>query len=133
MHLRPYQQQAADAVLREFASGHQATAVVMPTGCGKTVLFATLAALTEENHGGDEWLVGVGFETGESPDPGTSPGTDLSGGGQDQLRHGELPGNRDGGAASESAHSGGSFACRSLFDTDTDFGPDLQELQREWE
>ena len=133
MHLRPYQQQAAESVLKEFEAGRQMTSVVMPTGCGKTVLFAIISALTEEDHGGDEWLAGVGFEAGEGIDPGSPTGTDLSGSGQDQHRHGELPGNRDGGASSESAHSGGSFACRSLFDTDTDFGPDLQELQREWD
>lgn len=37
---RPYQQEAEDGVFREFTAGNQSTLVVMPTGTGKTYLFA---------------------------------------------------------------------------------------------
>ncbi len=40
MTLRKYQREAADAVEREFADGNRSTLVVLPTGTGKTVLFA---------------------------------------------------------------------------------------------
>ena len=40
MKLRPYQEEAVDAVAREFASGKRSTLVVLPTGCGKTVVFS---------------------------------------------------------------------------------------------
>jgi superfamily II DNA or RNA helicase len=39
--LRPYQEDAIRAVLDEFNSGIQRTAVVLPTGMGKTVIFCT--------------------------------------------------------------------------------------------
>ena len=42
MNLRPYQQHAVDAVERTFAD-HQAALLVLPTGCGKTVVFSHLA------------------------------------------------------------------------------------------
>jgi superfamily II DNA or RNA helicase len=41
--LRPYQVAAIAAVQREFARGIRRTLVVLPTGCGKTVVFADLA------------------------------------------------------------------------------------------
>lgn len=40
MQLRPYQIQAKDAVLSEWSEGHQKTLLVLPTGTGKTVVFA---------------------------------------------------------------------------------------------
>jgi superfamily II DNA or RNA helicase len=40
--LRPYQQEAHDCVLRDFESS-SSTLCVMPTGCGKTVLFGAVA------------------------------------------------------------------------------------------
>lgn len=40
MNLRPYQLSAASAVESEWDSGRQRTLVVMPTGTGKTILFA---------------------------------------------------------------------------------------------
>ena len=123
MHLRPYQQQAAESVLKEFEAGRQMTSVVMPTGCGKTVLFAIISALTEEDHGGDEWLAGVGFEAGEGIDPGSPTGTDLSGSGQGFEGHGEIPGDRNGGFAGQPSRSERPFAHRGLFDSDSDFGP----------
>jgi len=43
MNLRPYQEQAVDAVLRAHVD-HQAALLVLPTGCGKTVVFSHLAA-----------------------------------------------------------------------------------------
>lgn len=41
--LRPYQQDAIAGVEREWAEGRTRTLVVLPTGCGKTVVFAELA------------------------------------------------------------------------------------------
>lgn len=43
MKLRPYQAEAKDAILHEWESGHQRTLLVLPTGCGKTVVFAKVA------------------------------------------------------------------------------------------
>ena len=40
--LRPYQKEASDNILAEWESGKQSTMVVMPTGSGKTVLFANI-------------------------------------------------------------------------------------------
>lgn len=40
--LRPYQQAAADAVLREWDDGNQRTLLVLPTGTGKTIVFAKI-------------------------------------------------------------------------------------------
>lgn len=40
MQLRPYQAQAKDAVLSEWEKGHRKTLLVLPTGTGKTVVFA---------------------------------------------------------------------------------------------
>ena len=44
---RQYQLEAIDAVRREWHAGNRKTAVVMPTGTGKTITFATMA---------DSWL-----------------------------------------------------------------------------
>ena len=41
MTLRPYQAEAVDAILSEWSAGeHRKTLLVLPTGCGKTVVFA---------------------------------------------------------------------------------------------
>lgn len=40
MELRPYQQEAMAAVLSEWDSGNSKTLLVLPTGCGKTIVFA---------------------------------------------------------------------------------------------
>lgn len=40
--LRPYQVEARDAVLSAWDSGHQRTLLVLPTGCGKTIAFASI-------------------------------------------------------------------------------------------
>lgn len=45
MELRPYQKEAKEAVLTEWNNGVQRTLLVLPTGCGKTVVFAKI---TEE-------------------------------------------------------------------------------------
>ena len=42
IQLRPYQEQAKDAVLGEWDNGIQKTLLVLPTGCGKTVVFAKI-------------------------------------------------------------------------------------------
>lgn len=44
LSLRPYQQEAVQAVASEFKSGKRSTLVVHPTGCGKTVVFSAIAA-----------------------------------------------------------------------------------------
>lgn len=43
MELRPYQREAKNAVLDQWASGVSRTLLVLPTGCGKTIVFCTLA------------------------------------------------------------------------------------------
>lgn len=43
MELRPYQQEARQAVEKEWACGVDRTLLVLPTGCGKTIVFAKIA------------------------------------------------------------------------------------------
>ena len=43
MELRPYQAEARQAVHAEWAAGHSRTLLVLPTGTGKTVVFAAVA------------------------------------------------------------------------------------------
>ncbi|MBQ7744921.1 MAG: DEAD/DEAH box helicase [Ruminococcus sp.] len=45
MELRPYQQEAKDRIFEEWDSGRNKTLLVLPTGCGKTIVFAKV---TEE-------------------------------------------------------------------------------------
>ena len=45
MELRPYQQEAMDAILEAWENGTHKTLLVLPTGCGKTIVFAKV---TEE-------------------------------------------------------------------------------------
>lgn len=40
MELRPYQQEAKEAIQREWANGIKRTLLVLPTGCGKTIVFS---------------------------------------------------------------------------------------------
>lgn len=40
MELRPYQQEAKDAVFEQWDNGIRKTLLVLPTGCGKTIVFA---------------------------------------------------------------------------------------------
>lgn len=42
MELRPYQKEAEEAVLSQWASGVNRTLLVLPTGCGKTVVFCKI-------------------------------------------------------------------------------------------
>lgn len=43
MELRPYQREAVAAIEGEWGQGRRRTLLVLPTGCGKTVVFATVA------------------------------------------------------------------------------------------
>lgn len=47
MNLRPYQQAALEAVRAAYRQKHRAALVVMPTGTGKTVLFAEISRLAK--------------------------------------------------------------------------------------
>ncbi|QDU68170.1 DEAD/DEAH box helicase [Engelhardtia mirabilis] len=47
MQLRPYQTEALEAVREAYRRGHRAVLVVMPTGTGKTVLFAEISRLAK--------------------------------------------------------------------------------------
>lgn len=42
MELRPYQQEAKDAILQNWDEGIKNTLLVLPTGCGKTIVFTKL-------------------------------------------------------------------------------------------
>ncbi len=42
MQMRPYQQAARTAVHREWDEGRNRTLLVLPTGCGKTIVFAKI-------------------------------------------------------------------------------------------
>ena len=43
MELRPYQAEAKTSVFEQWSKGFQKTLVVLPTGTGKTVVFAKIA------------------------------------------------------------------------------------------
>lgn len=45
MELRPYQEEAKTAIFEQWGSGNARTLLVLPTGCGKTIVFAKV---TEE-------------------------------------------------------------------------------------
>ena len=45
IELRPYQAEAIDAVFVEFQKGHDRTLVVLPTGTGKTIVFAKVVEI----------------------------------------------------------------------------------------
>jgi len=42
MELRPYQNEAREAVHNEWANGNRITLLVLPTGCGKTIVFSKI-------------------------------------------------------------------------------------------
>ena len=48
VELRPYQQEAMSAVLNEWDSGNSKTLLVLPTGCGKTIVFAKIVLQEEK-------------------------------------------------------------------------------------
>lgn len=43
MDLRPYQEEAKSAIFNQWAGGARKTLLVLPTGCGKTIVFAKVA------------------------------------------------------------------------------------------
>ena len=43
MELRPYQQEARQAVTEKWNNGDKRTLLVLPTGCGKTIVFAKIS------------------------------------------------------------------------------------------
>lgn len=43
MELRPYQQSAREAIFEQWENGTKRTLLVLPTGCGKTIVFAKVA------------------------------------------------------------------------------------------
>lgn len=53
--LRPYQQQARDRIHAEWDAGHTRTLLVLPTGTGKTIVFASVAA--DQARAGDRVLI----------------------------------------------------------------------------
>lgn len=53
--LRPYQQQARDYIHAEWENGHTRTLLVLPTGTGKTIVFASVAA--DQVRAGDRVLI----------------------------------------------------------------------------
>ena len=53
--LRPYQQQARDKIHAEWESGRSRTLLVLPTGTGKTIVFASIAA--DQVRAGDRVLI----------------------------------------------------------------------------
>lgn len=55
MELRPYQQEAKDSIFDEWEKGVKKTLLVLPTGCGKTIVFAKVAEQCVRN--GDRVLI----------------------------------------------------------------------------
>lgn len=55
IQMRPYQQAAKKAIHNEWDNGHQHTLLVLPTGCGKTIVFA--AVVEDQVRAGDRVLI----------------------------------------------------------------------------
>ena len=55
MELRPYKQEAKDSIFTEWGNGIQKTLLVLPTGCGKTIVFAKVTEECVRN--GDRVLI----------------------------------------------------------------------------
>ena len=55
MQLRPYQQEAEDSIFQEWDKGILKTLLVLPTGCGKTIVFAKVTEECVKN--GDRVLI----------------------------------------------------------------------------
>lgn len=58
MELRPYQREAKDSIFEQWENGTKKTLLVLPTGCGKTIVFAKVT---------EQWCA----EWGQSPYSGT--------------------------------------------------------------
>jgi superfamily II DNA or RNA helicase len=55
MELRPYQREAEAAILNEWDAGILRTLLVLPTGCGKTIVFSKV--IEDRVRAGDRVLV----------------------------------------------------------------------------
>jgi len=55
MELRPYQQESRDAIFSQWDDGIKKTLLVLPTGCGKTIVFAKVTEQCVQN--GDRVLI----------------------------------------------------------------------------
>lgn len=55
MELRPYQNEAVEAIRNEWKEGRQKTLLVLPTGTGKTVVFSKV--VEEETQDGSKALI----------------------------------------------------------------------------
>ena len=55
MKLRPYQEEAKEKVLQEWEQGVLKTLLVLPTGCGKTIVFSKI--IEDRVKSGDRVLV----------------------------------------------------------------------------
>lgn len=55
LELRPYQQESRGAVKREWRDGNKKTLLVLPTGCGKTIVFSKI--IEDVTRDGDRTLV----------------------------------------------------------------------------
>lgn len=55
MQLRPYQEEAKQAIFDEWNKGINRTLLVLPTGCGKTIVFAKVTE--EQVKQGDRVLI----------------------------------------------------------------------------
>lgn len=55
MNLRPYQAEAKDAIEREWENGRRRTLLVLPTGCGKTIVFSKV--IEDRVRAGDRVLI----------------------------------------------------------------------------
>lgn len=58
--LRDYQREAIDAVFKAWAGGMQRPAIVLPTGAGKTVVFASLVKRWQEDFDPGDWYLDRG-------------------------------------------------------------------------
>ena len=55
MQLRPYQKEAIAAIQKHFNDGELRTLLVMATGCGKTVVFTSIARyITQKQLAGND-------------------------------------------------------------------------------